>query len=247
MFPAIVLGIVQGLTEFLPISSSGHLVLAQYLFGFRELDPSFNVFVQGGTVLSVLLYFRHTLPQLKLLDLKHLLVASLPAALAGILLSNYLDQLFSSLAGITLGFAFTTLVVWFSRFLTNNSHTDKLTITSSFKIGLAQAAAILPGFSRSGSTITASLALGIAPLAAFNFSFLLSIPTITGAALLSIPEITWTPALTSAYLAGFFTAALTGYYSLVLLAKLMKQGKFYLFAPYTALLTLLSLALVLTS
>jgi undecaprenyl-diphosphatase len=241
MFPAIFLGIVQGLTEFLPISSSGHLVLIQHIFGFRELDPAFNVFVQGGTVFSVLLYFRHRLPKLTRNYLKLILLATIPAAIAGLLLASYLDQLFSSLIGAALGFFLTTVVVLASRFITTTN--QPLTPSRAIRVGLFQAAAILPGLSRSGTTITAGLWSGLSPVAVFEFSFLLSIPTIAGASLLSIPEIAWTPALTPAYLVGFMAAFVSGYFALELLAKLLQRGRFYLFAPYTAMLSILTLIL----
>lgn len=245
MLAHLILGLVQGLTEFLPISSSGHLVLAQELFGFSQVDPAFNVFVQGGTVLSVLLFFRNRLKSLTKPYLKLILIASLPAALAGILLSGFIDSLFSSLWGASLGFALTTIVVSFSR-IPRHTEGKMLNAKSALLIGLSQAVAILPGFSRSGSTITTSLRLGISSVEAFNFSFLLSIPVIAGASLLSLRSLTWDSSLSTSYLLGFIAAALTGYWSLVMLAKLVSRGRFYLFAPYTAFLTLLSLYLVLS-
>ena len=244
MFSHLVLGIVQGLTEFLPVSSSGHLVLAQHLFGFTEVNPAFNVFVQGGTVISVLFFFRQKLLHLSSKYLKLIIIASFPAALAGLFLSQYIDMIFTSLWGVTLGFALTTIIVLLSRRCPTNS--QELRTKNSFLIGLSQAAAILPGLSRSGSTITTSLLLGISPSDAFAFSFLLSIPTITGASLLSLRSIAWENTMLTNYALGFFAATITGYLSLSILAKIIKKGKFYLFAPYTAGLTLLSLYLALS-
>ncbi|MFH2019111.1 MAG: undecaprenyl-diphosphate phosphatase [bacterium] len=244
MFQAIILGLVQGLTEFLPISSSGHLVLAQHLFGFNQIDPAFDVFVQGGTVISVLIYFRHQLLHLTRRYLSLLLIASLPAAIIGLLLGNYIDAIFSSLFGVALGFFLTTLLVWSTKHLPQD--TNKLATKNVLKIGFAQACAILPGLSRSGTTITIALFLGISPSDAFNFSFLLSIPVVAGASLLSIRHLTWDTGLTNAYIIGFLIATISGYFSLLALAKLMKKGKFYLFAPYTFLLSVISLILALS-
>lgn len=244
MLAHIVLGVVQGLTEFLPVSSSGHLVLARELFGYTSVDPAYNVFVQGGTVLSVLLFFRTRLLGLTRDYLKLLVLASLPAAVLGIFLSGFINTIFSSLWGVTLGFALTTLVVILSRYPYTKSHL--LNTKYSLLIGLSQALAILPGLSRSGSTITAGLLLGIPASEAFNFSFLLSIPVIAGASLLSLRSLTLDSALIGSYLLGFLTATITGYYSLVLLSRLIKRGQFYLFAPYTALLTLISLLLAIS-
>lgn len=239
MFQAIVLGLVQGLTEFLPISSSGHLVLAQHLFGFNQIDPAFNVFVQGGTVISVLIFFRKQLFHLSGRYLTFLFIASLPAAIIGVILGNFIDTIFSSLLGVAVGFFLTTLLVWSTKRFSRD--TTKLTNNNVLKIGFAQACAILPGLSRSGTTITTALLLGISPSEAFNFSFLLSIPAVAGASLLSIRHLTWNTGLTNAYIAGFFIATISGYFSLLALAKLLKRGKFYLFAPYTLLLSLISL------
>lgn len=244
MFDYIILGIVQGLTEFLPVSSSGHLVLANYLFGFENIDPAFSIFVQGGTVISVLIYFRKKILHLSTEYAKLILIASIPAAIVGLFLSDYIDYIFTSLWGITLGFAITTIVVLLSR--RRPTHRSPLAISHSLIIGLAQATAILPGLSRSGSTITASLMLGISSAEAFAFSFLLSIPTIAGASLLSLRSITWNSSLFSGYLVGFVAATVTGYISLTLLAKLIKKGKFYQFAPYTTFLTLFSLLLAIS-
>ncbi len=241
MLDYIVLGVVQGLTEFLPISSSGHLILARALLGFEQIDPAFNVFVQGGTVISVLIFFRKRLAKLTWKYLRLIIIASLPAAVIGIFLSNQIDTIFSSYWGVTLGFALTTIIISLSRY--HQKQTTPLNQKNSLKIGLSQALAILPGLSRSGTTITASLLLGISSSEAFAFSFLLSIPTIAGASLLSTTSIIWESSLVPSYFVGFFTASLAGYLSLVLLAKLIKRGKFYLFAPYTAALTLLSLYL----
>jgi len=243
MFAAVVLGIVQGLTEFLPISSSGHLVLTRAILGFDSIDPAYNVFVQGGTVISVLIFFRHQLLQLNRRYLLLLLLGTIPAGLIGLLLGDKIDTIFSSLWGVAFGFALTTLVVILSR---RSPHTSlPLTPKRSFLVGLAQAASILPGLSRSGSTITASLLLGIPASQAFTYSFLLSIPTVAGASLISLGSLTWNSELIPAYLIGFFLASITGYLSLAILARLVSQGRFYLFAPYTAALTVLTLLLAL--
>lgn len=243
MFQAIVLGLIQGLTEFLPISSSGHLVLAQHLFDFNQIDPAFNVFVQGGTVISVLIFFKKELFHLTRRYLLLLFIGVLPAAIIGVFLRNYIDAIFSSLFGVAFGFFLTTLLVWSTKRLEKG--TTKLTTRNVLKIGFAQACAILPGLSRSGSTITAALFLGISPAEAFNFSFLMSIPVVAGASLLSIGHLTWNTGLTNAYIVGFLVAAISGYFSLLALSKLMKRGKFYLFAPYTFILFVISLVLAL--
>ncbi len=239
----IILGLIQGLTEFLPISSSGHLVLAQSVLGLTNLDPAFNVFVQGGTVLSVLLYFRSFYKKLTLKYLGLLILGTAPAAIAGLLLKDKIDMIFSSMIGAAIGFFATTIVVWLSRYA--KSTLEEYNAPRAFITGLAQACAILPGLTRSGTTITTSLLLGISPVSAFNFSFLLSIPVIAGASILGARSIVWEPSLVPSYLAGFFVACLSGYLSLTILARLMKKGHFHRFAPYTFALGLLTLVLAL--
>lgn len=242
MFDAIVQGLIQGLTEFLPVSSSGHLVLAQHLFGFSDLDPAFNVFVQGGTVISVLFYYRTRLISLTKKYFWLLILATIPAGLAGVVLGDYVDQLFSSLSGAALGFFLTTIVVWLTKHLDSNK-LAKLDHKVAIKVGLAQAFAILPGLSRSGTTITAGLASGLNSEESFDFSFLMSVPIIAGAAALGSRHIVWDVSMTPSYLVGFLVASIVGYFTLSLLAKIMKQGKFYNFAPYTLFLGIISLYL----
>lgn len=242
MFAAVVLGLVQGITEFLPISSSGHLVLIHQLFGATALDPSFDVFVQGGTVISLLLYFA---PRLKALNLTRatlflLFIGCLPAAIVGLLLKDQITSLFGTTHYLALGFLLTTLALASTRLL---PRTHPLTPSRALVIGLAQAASILPSLSRSGSTIAAALILGVPSTLAFNFSFLMSIPLVTGASLLSLPSLTWDWSRIPLYLVGLAVAAVSGYYSLLYLDRVVKRGRLYLFAPYTLLLALLSLTL----
>lgn len=243
MFASVIQGIVQGLTEFLPVSSSGHLVLAQKLFGFNELDPAFNVFVQGGTILSLIFYYA---PRLRSLDVSRkyvslLIVATIPAVIAGILLESQIETMFSSSLGLSFGFFLTTLFIASTYWL--HQEKGELTSTKSFAIGVAQAVAILPSLSRSGATIGTALMLGIKAEKAFDFSFLMSIPVMLGSTVLSVRHLTWSSDNTLHYLVGFLVAAVTGYFTLVVLSNLMRQGKFYVFAPYTAILALISLTL----
>lgn len=240
MVEAIVQGFIQGLTEFLPVSSSGHLVLAQHLFRFDALDPAFNVFVQGGTIVSLLAYYAPRLNKIKLTPqyIGLLVLATIPAAIAGVVLEDKIDTLFSGLDGLAVGFFLTTICVGVTYWVRPKAET--LTLRTAVLIGLAQAVAILPSLSRSGATIGVALMLGVTSSAAFDFSFLLSVPVMVGSTVLSIRHLTWTPDNTAVYLVGFSVAAVTGYLTLMGLSRVMRQGKFYLFAPYTAFLALVS-------
>lgn len=243
MFQAIILGAIQGLTEFLPISSSGHLVLVHYFLGFSTIDPAFDVFVQGGTVLSLLVYFTPKLEKLYLTIpyMWQLFLGMLPAAVAGILLKDQIEAMFGTLSGISLGFFLTTTFLLLTKYLKKND--SVLTSSKSLLIGLSQAASIFPSLSRSGATISTALMLGVKPNEAFNYSFLMSIPLVAGASLLSAKEMVWNAELTPIYLVGFAIAAVVGYFTLILLDKIVLRGKFYLFAPYTLALAILTLFL----
>lgn len=241
MWEAIVLGIIQGLTEFLPVSSSGHLVLAHQFFGFNSIDPAFDVFVQGGTVISLLIYFAPRISQLHLTRsyLWQLFLGCLPAVIAGLLLKDQIEAIFGTLSGISLGFFLTTIFLLLSKYVQAKS--DKLTSSKSLLIGLAQAAAIFPSLSRSGATVSTALMAGVNREQAFNFSFLMSIPLLIGASLLSAKDLVWSGTQGVNYLVGFLVAAVVGYLTLIILDKIITKGKFYLFAPYTLTLAILSL------
>lgn len=243
MFQAVILGIVQGATEFLPVSSSGHLVLAHQLFSFTDLDPAFDVFVQGGTVISLIAYFAPRLRSLKLTPgyLWQLLIGCLPAVIAGLLLGNQIESMFGTLSGISLGFFLTTAFLILGKYV--KAGDSKLTSGKSLLIGLSQAAAIFPSLSRSGATVSTALMLGVEREQAFNYSFLMSIPLLIGASALSARDLVWQSGMSTVYLTGFFVAAIVGYLSLLVLGKLISQGKFHYFAPYTLILAILTLFL----
>jgi len=217
LLQAVVLGVIQGLTEFLPVSSSGHLVIAQHLFGLREPEILFDVGVHLGTLVAVLLYFRGEIGDIlaavvrcggKLFnvsamraamgrdaDLKMawlIVIGSVPTAVIGLLMQRVADRLFGSmlLAGCML--LVTGVLLFLTRFVSAPGSTDGAEpLFSSPKaliIGTVQGLAILPGISRSGSTIAAALFLGLNRDVAARYSFLLSISAILGAALLTLKE-----------------------------------------------------------
>lgn len=238
MSEAIIQGLIQGLTEFLPVSSSGHLVLAQSLFGFQDLDPSYNVVVQGGTVFSVLFFYGKRIIVLTQKYFLPLILASIPAALIGLYLAPYTDTLFSSLTGASLGFFLTTILLFASKYAPLGA--PPVSGRQALFIGFAQALALLPGLSRSGTTIVAALYSKISPREAFDFSFLLSVPIVGGAALLGATQITWESQLIPSYFLGLSVAAIAGYFALKFLTRVVAEGKLYFFAPYTALLAVLT-------
>jgi undecaprenyl-diphosphatase len=258
---AFVLGIVQGLTEFLPISSSGHLVLVQHLFGLHEAELSFDVSVHVGTLAAVILYFRHDIldmlgglmrafqgavsrratreadrPRVRLAGL--IVLGSIPTAAIGLSLHGIADRLYASplITGamllLTGGLLFATRPQRHSR--TDAGRTlEALTIKDALMIGLVQGLAVMPGISRSGSTIAVGILTGIRHETAARFSFLLSIPAVAGAALLVLKDALQQGGVhLPTCLLGGMTAMLVGYAALTLLVFLVQKGRLYLFAPY---------------
>lgn len=218
------MGILQGLTEFLPVSSSAHLILFPRYFGWQSPGLYFDVALHLGTLTAVLLYFWKDLWSLSqgLLAPKNpelaphrrtvgfIVLATIPGVIAGLLLEEAADNAFRSpiliagallVAGTLLGLA--------DRFCTGKRTLEGLTWKSALGIGVAQSLALIPGVSRSGSTITAGLALGMTRTEAARFSFLLSVPIIAGAGILKLPEILEAPS-PSVVAIGFVAAAVSG-------------------------------------
>ena len=245
---AVILGVTQGLTEFLPISSSGHLVIMQHLLKIQINGNEFEVLVHLGTLASIIVVFFSDLKALifniKLkqnrLYLLYLLFTSIPAALAGILFQDHFKLFFDNHYLVGKALMFTGVILILSYFFKTNN--KKINILSSIAIGFVQALAIIPGISRSGMTISFALLLGINAKDAAKFSFLMAIPVIGGAGLLtlldsydnfSVPVIQGFAALTSSFLVGIF--------ALKWLLNWLGKGKFHYFGFYCCLVSILIL------
>ncbi|MCA9390231.1 undecaprenyl-diphosphate phosphatase, partial [candidate division WWE3 bacterium] len=195
LFTTIILGIIQGLTEFLPISSSGHLILLEHLFGISDPSVFFNVLLHVGTLLAVFFYFREKIWHLFMAVLKFDpnalryigfgIVATIPAGIIGIVFSDLIEPILTSSITAGIGFIITGAALlslkkigtMTTKLETNHYQLpDSFTVLDAILIGTAQAFALLPGISRSGSTITAARWRGLNALDAFDFSFFLSIP-----------------------------------------------------------------------
>ncbi len=252
---AIFLGLIQGLTEFLPVSSSGHLVLGQHLLKVQDPEVlSFDVYVHFGTLISVCVIFwkdileivRATWKALISLNFKEsyntvehfrlgiaILVGSIPAAFVGLQFREQIEAAFSDPKLVAVNLVITGLILFLTR-LPRPTEGKKVGIVSGFVVGIAQAVAILPGISRSGLTMSTALYLKLSPLLAARFSFLLSIPVIAGAALLETKNVFRHGMETGfAPLAlGIVSAAITGYIAIKILLSVMERGKFSWFAFY---------------
>lgn len=241
---SLLLGILQGLTEFLPVSSSGHLVIAQWLLD-SELGRGilFEVAMHVATMVAILLFYRHRVAELaigaisastdSLRYIGKLAVGTLPAVVAALLARDWIEQQFQSpvVAGACL--LVTGGIVWSTRRTLGKGESAEPTWAGALLIGCAQAVAILPGISRSGSTVGAALALGLSPLAAAEFSFLLGVIAIAGAGMLVLPELTTVsgPLLQSIAIGGT-SALLSGLVALWLFVWFLRAQRFYLFAWY---------------
>ena len=232
---SILLSLIQGVTEFLPISSSGHLNLTQYLF---RLTPSltFDIFLNTATLLSVLFFFRKKINYF-IQNLKYIIVASIPAGLVGVFLKDQIETLFSNLNFLPYFFLITSVLVFSTKFL--GSKDQKLDYKKALIIGLFQSIAILPGVSRSGATIFAGLLVGLAPINAFNFSFCLFIPASFGALILGLKDMSSSGILDSQYLFPFILTFIIGLIALKILQKIIINNKFWIFSLYTFILSIL--------
>lgn len=234
LFQSLTLGVVQGITEFLPISSDGHLNLFQYFF---KLTPSltFDVFLHAATFLSVLFFFRNQISYF-FSNLKYIIVGSIPAVIAGLFFKDQVSAIFSDPKLLPFFFLITAILVLTTKFFKKDNR--KITYLSAFVIGIFQALAILPGVSRSGLTIFAGLMFGLSSLEAFNFSFSLFIPATFGAIILESKDIVNNGnILTPNYLFPFVLTFIVGLISLALLKKVLTGHKFWIFGIYTLLLS----------
>ncbi|PIQ89548.1 MAG: undecaprenyl-diphosphatase UppP [Candidatus Omnitrophica bacterium CG11_big_fil_rev_8_21_14_0_20_42_13] len=252
IYESIILGIVQGLGEFLPISSSGHLIIVPYLFGFKPHSLSFDVMLHLGTFFALLIYFfSDWLKILKegYLSLKektingplerklfwYILLATIPAVIIGLLFEGLAENTFRSPLLVSLVLAGFGVIFYFAQKKNKGVKTlGEMRRGDAFLIGLAQSIAILPGVSRSGATITAALALDLKKEEAVRFSFLLSMPVVFGAAILKLKDIFHDTANIYWYvlLAGFLAALVTGLLSIHFLLQFIKRFSFNLFIVY---------------
>ncbi len=231
------LALIQGATEFFPVSSSGHLVVFQKLLKFDSLPLVYDIVLHLGTTLSVCLYFFPDIRKLagrfyereNLREIGLLLAASVPTALIGFLGRDLFEKLFQKPAVVGWGWLVTALVLLISRFV---RIPFKSALAVALIIGAFQGLAIAPGISRSGMTIAVALMLGMGGAAAFRFSFLLSIPAVLGATLVEARHIPLQGAEWPYLAIALVLAALFGLIALFLLKKVILRDKFHCFAYY---------------
>ena len=241
---AALLGLIQGLTEFLPVSSSGHLVIAQAVLGIHDEGLLFEVALHIATLASVLIFYRRRIAQLVIGVLRRerdaleygakLVVATVPAVVAVLVFGDFLEAQFDTPAVAGVCLLVTGALLWTTRRTAPTARLEAPSYVGALLIGCVQAFAILPGISRSGSTVAAALALGVRPVVAAEFSFLMSVLAITGAAVRSLPELTSIPASQLApLLLGAALALVSGVAAIWLFVRLLRTQAFHRFAYYT--------------
>jgi undecaprenyl-diphosphatase len=250
---AMILGLIQGLTEFLPVSSSGHLALFGPLIGLSQADLIFDIVVHTGTLVAIVWFYRQRLWSLFQGILQRegtatryvvqLAIATVPAAVLGLSGKAWIVAAHNHLWVVGCCLIFTGLVLLGSRpLLRSNSVGETLSFGSALGIGFAQALAVFPGISRSGMTIVAGLWFGLQRKAAAQFAFLMAIPAIGGATILAFldlygqggaTQVLWAP-----YLAGFFVSAVVSFAALTFLNQILEQNRFSWFGVYCLVLGL---------
>lgn len=256
-FEAVILGIIQGLTEYLPVSSSGHLVITHHLFGLEEPAIFFDVIVHLGTLLIVIWYYRadikatltdtysgtarlfsgdkpaeimDRLPGFRLAWF--IILGSIPTGVIGIGFRHQFEEMFASTQLVGAMLMVTGLIIFSTRFVSAKTENEnRITWWIALCVGLAQGLAITPGISRSGATIAVALLLGVEREMAARFSFFMLIPALTGAILINLNEAS-TDVSTTALTLGFFSSFIVGYFSLAFLVNFVKRGRLFWFSYY---------------
>ncbi len=241
---AVLLGVVQGLTEFFPVSSSGHLAMFQALFGGRDEGALlFEVSVHVATLVAIVVFYRHRIQNLiaGILDrnreaidyVSKLVVATLPSVFVGLTAKDWIAEQFSNPFLVGFALLLTGAIVFSSRWTAAGAVASTPGWLAAIAIGLAQSFAILPGISRSGSTVAVALALGIAPRAAAEFSFLLGIIAITGAAVLTLPGLSHAePTALLNIGIGSLSALVSGLVAIWLFVRMLDRSLFHYWAWY---------------
>jgi len=250
---AVFLGLFQGLTEFLPVSSSGHLVLAEYVVGLKDNPMFFNVMLHVATLVAVVAFYwrdvlalsgrkvvgAHTSPA----TIIPLIIGSIPTACIGLAMHKYGGRFMHSVGVVGACLIATGMMLWSSRQVATQYGDKAVTPRQAFLIGIVQGIAVLPGISRSGSTIVAGMWLGLERQTAARFSFLLSLPAIGGAALLEWDGDAFALDRSALpFVIGMLVALVSGFFALSWLVQLLRHGGFWRFALYCWAMGALALA-----
>ncbi len=260
-FQALVLGLIQGLTEFLPISSSAHLALAPWFFGWQDPGLAFDVALHFGTLLAVLWFFRKEWAQLiaavisiarkrrvETVEEKRvifLILATIPGAIGGLLLEEKAETVFRAQALTATALILMGVILWAAdRFSRMTRDLTTMRWLDALLIGIAQVVALVPGVSRSGSTITAGRVLGFNRESAAVFSFLMSMPITAAAIVLKGPEVLRESGMSVPLIIGVVSAALSSWLAIAVLLRYVARHSYGIFALYRVVLGVVVLALL---
>jgi undecaprenyl-diphosphatase UppP len=260
VFQALVLGILQGLAEFLPISSSAHLTLAPWLLHWPDPGLAFDVALHFGTLIAVLWYFRAEWIALVQAAVKivtqrriqtaeerrvlYLIVATIPGAIAGLALEKYAETAFRDPRLIAIALIVMGILLWAAdKLAPRDREISEMSWGDALTIGLAQMFAIIPGVSRSGSTITAGRALRFTREGAAVFSFLMSMPIIAAASMLKLPEVIRSNGMSATLIVGVLASAVSGWLAIKVLLRFVSRRSYGLFAAYRVIVGLIVLAI----
>ena len=247
----ILLGILQGITEFLPISSSGHLLIGRKIFGINEYGLLIEIVLHLGTLLSIILFWHKDIKEEFKLFINGdkqftyaIIIATIPASIVGVLFQEYIKEFFfniESMKYLSFNYLLLSIIIFSSKFI-NEKNKSTVIYKYALLIGIAQSIAILPGFSRSGLTIVMAMYLGLSFKSATKFSFLLAIPILIFASFDSIYEyfliINSFDNFNIPLLLGFITSFITGYFILGILKDIIENKRFWYFSIYCFLISL---------
>ncbi len=248
----IILGLLQGITEFLPISSSGHLVLVEHFFGIQSDLVFLNVLLHCATLLAVILYYRKTIFYLITHPLcrlnKYLVIATIPAVIFVLLFNNFVESTFANLIFVGIGFLMSAVFLTLAVIFANKNRTPRpLDYRNVAIMGLSQALAIFHGLSRSGTTLSFGLVAGIERQSALDFSFLMSIPIIFASLIYQIFTNEMSTAFVDINIAGIVVATITAFLSailgLILMKRIVKKINLVYFVPYLIILGILTISI----
>lgn len=260
---AFVLGALQGLTEFLPVSSSAHLSLTPWVMGWQPAGLGFDLALHVGTLVALGIYFRHEWRSLMLGGLTlmrnfkpvddasrralFVIIATIPAAVAGILLEDYAETVFRAPIVTAVALIVMGAVLWIvDAKVAPVRARESMTWRDALLVGLAQCLALVPGVSRSGATITAGRALGFDRGAAAVFSFVMSMPITLAAATLKVPDAVRESGITLPLVVGVLTAFASSYLAIAVLLRYVSKRGYGIFAIYRFVLGAVIIALIIT-
>ncbi|GAB4444834.1 MAG: undecaprenyl-diphosphate phosphatase [Anaerolineae bacterium] len=260
LFQALILGLVQGLTEYIPVSSSGHLVLVPWLLGWPDAPFTFEVLVQWGTLVGVFIYFWRDIWLIAQGVIRGLIkgqplatfeaklgwlvvIATIPAVVFGVLFKDFFESFFSAPVYVGIFIGVTSIILVIAEFFgSRERQVESVSWLDAIVVGLWQVAAMIPGVSRSGATITGGMLRGFTRPAAARFSFLMSIPALGGAGVVALKDLVEAGNLTAelpALTVGFVAAAVSGYFCIRWLLSYLQGHSMYTFVAYRVILSLI--------